>query len=466
MSVISDQRVSITTNTWTSIQNINYMVVTAHFMDYEWKLHKGIINFIKITSHKGDDIGRCLDACLNSWGIKKVFSITVDNASANDRAVEYMAKRFKSLNTLMLEGKYLHMRCACHILNLVVKDGLKELSSSIEGIRNCVKYIHSSPSRLDKFRDFAILESMDNMANIPLDVATRWNATYKMLDGAFKYKNVFARMADENAPFVAYFNELEKDGKKTLVKRVGPPTESDWENAQAFVHFLKKFYETTLKLSATKTCTSNIMFTELVGLQVEIERKIKDEGNETLQKVASLMKLKWDKYWGTFEGVNKLVFIGNVLDPRWKLALLKISFRNLGAEPSKVETIGDEVKSALLTLYNEYKGVGNLGPLQTLDEGDEEGLEDELDGDDAHSQMLREMLLQRKEEQQMEISNEVDNTLPIHLKTQGTKALTFWIGGKGINQDIQLHKHQSFPRLPRTYLQSLHLRLLVRMHLA
>ncbi|CAL9012946.1 unnamed protein product, partial [Prunus brigantina] len=144
MSVISDERVSITTDTWTSIQNINYMVVTAHFMDYEWKLHKRIINFIKITSHKGDDIGRCLDACLNSWGIKKVFSITVDNASANDGAVEYMAKRFKSLNTLMLEGKYLHMRCACHILNLVVKDGLKELSSSIEGIRNCVKYIHSS----------------------------------------------------------------------------------------------------------------------------------------------------------------------------------------------------------------------------------------------------------------------------------------------------------------------------------
>ncbi|CAL2257258.1 unnamed protein product [Prunus armeniaca] len=130
-----------------------------------------------------------------------------------------MAKRFKSLNTLMLDGKYLHMRCACHILNLVAKDGLKEFSNSIEGIRNCVKYIHSSPSRLDKFRDFAILESMDIMANIPLDVATRWNATYKMLDGAFKCENVFDRMADENAPFVAYFNELEKDGEKKKKKQ-------------------------------------------------------------------------------------------------------------------------------------------------------------------------------------------------------------------------------------------------------
>ncbi|CAL2224502.1 unnamed protein product [Prunus armeniaca] len=360
MSMISDQRVSIITDTWTSIQNINYMVVTAHFMNHEWKLHKRIINFVNIKSHKGDDIGRCLDACLNSWGIKNVFSITVDNASANDGAVKYMAKRFKSLNTLMLDNKYLHMRCACHILNLVVKDRLKELSSSIAGIRNCVKYIYSSPSRLDKFRDFTILESMKMMTNIPLDVATRWNATYKMFYDALKYKNVFTRMVDENAPFVAYFNELEKDGKKqNLMKKVGPPTESDWENTQAFVHFLKKFYETTLKLSATKTCTSNIMFTELVGLQVEIERKMKDDGGETLQKTLD----------------------GSLPYSRLACAILK---------------------------PNLQRGVGSLGPLQTLDEGDEYGLEDELDGDDAYSQMLKEMLLQRKEEQQMEISNEVD----------------------------------------------------------
>ena len=65
LSVIGDLRVSITTNTWTSIQNINYMVVTAHFLDNDWTLHKRIINFTKITSHKGEDIGRVLDGCLS-----------------------------------------------------------------------------------------------------------------------------------------------------------------------------------------------------------------------------------------------------------------------------------------------------------------------------------------------------------------------------------------------------------------
>ncbi|KAM3001275.1 hypothetical protein FF2_037587 [Malus domestica] len=50
---------------------------------------------IKITSHKGDDIGRCLKGCLNDWGIDKVFSITIDNASANDTAIAYIKRRLK-----------------------------------------------------------------------------------------------------------------------------------------------------------------------------------------------------------------------------------------------------------------------------------------------------------------------------------------------------------------------------------
>ena len=33
-------RISITTDSWTSIQRINYMCVTAHFIDTEWKLQK------------------------------------------------------------------------------------------------------------------------------------------------------------------------------------------------------------------------------------------------------------------------------------------------------------------------------------------------------------------------------------------------------------------------------------------
>ena len=40
MNHCQSQRVSITTDTWTSIQRINYMCITAHYIDAEWKLQK------------------------------------------------------------------------------------------------------------------------------------------------------------------------------------------------------------------------------------------------------------------------------------------------------------------------------------------------------------------------------------------------------------------------------------------
>ena len=48
-----------------SLQRINYMVITTHFVDNDWKLHKKILNFCAISTHKGDDIalvhGKCLE---------------------------------------------------------------------------------------------------------------------------------------------------------------------------------------------------------------------------------------------------------------------------------------------------------------------------------------------------------------------------------------------------------------------
>ena len=37
---LKGQRLCLTTDTWTSIQNINYMSLTTHWIDNEWNLHK------------------------------------------------------------------------------------------------------------------------------------------------------------------------------------------------------------------------------------------------------------------------------------------------------------------------------------------------------------------------------------------------------------------------------------------
>lgn len=43
------------------------------------------------------------------------------------------------------------MRCAAHIINLVVRDGLKDVDTSVSAIRNGICYVRSSTERLKAF---------------------------------------------------------------------------------------------------------------------------------------------------------------------------------------------------------------------------------------------------------------------------------------------------------------------------
>ena len=61
---LKGRRVCLTTDTWTSIQNLCYMSLTGHFIDDDWKLHKRILNFCQVEDHKGETIGRKIKMCL------------------------------------------------------------------------------------------------------------------------------------------------------------------------------------------------------------------------------------------------------------------------------------------------------------------------------------------------------------------------------------------------------------------
>ena len=253
-NLISGQRVSLTTDIWTSIHNNSYMVVTAHFIDSHWHLHRRILSFTPILNHKGDTIEKQLEDCLLDWNIDKVFCVTVDNASANDVALSHLKKRLKSRreDSLVLNGEYMHVRCCAHILNLIVTDGLKDLNDSVISIRNAIKYVRSSGSRLQAFKYYVEREKIEYKGSVVLDVSTRWNSTYLMLTTTLKFQKAFDLMADDDHLYGSYFLE-EENGKR----RQRPPVSSDWENAEHFMLFLQSFYEATLKFSASLSVTSH-----------------------------------------------------------------------------------------------------------------------------------------------------------------------------------------------------------------
>ena len=178
------------TDTWTSVQNTNYMVLTAHFIDYDWKMHKRVLNFCVIPNHQGNTIGDLIESCLLQWGIEKVLTITVDNASANKVAIDWVRYKMNKWNNpqAVLGGKYLHERCCAHITNLIVSSGLRKLQKSGLAIRNVVRYVRSSPHRLDYFKTSIEKKKLTYKDLVCMDVSTRWNSTYMMLDAALKFK--------------------------------------------------------------------------------------------------------------------------------------------------------------------------------------------------------------------------------------------------------------------------------------
>ncbi|KAH9762815.1 hypothetical protein KPL70_000946 [Citrus sinensis] len=188
------QRVSLTTDIWTSVQNMSYMVIISHFIDSDWCLHRKIISFSIMEDHKGKSIGKKIEACLLEWGIERVCAIIVDNASGNDVAIDYVKNQmlmWKNVDALVLRGDYMHVCCCAHILNLIVTGELKELHASVAGIRNVVK----------------------------------WNSTYLMLMTALKFREAFERMAEVDKPYESYLRE-EENGKKRWNSSPPLPSES------------------------------------------------------------------------------------------------------------------------------------------------------------------------------------------------------------------------------------------------
>ncbi|XP_062224635.1 zinc finger BED domain-containing protein RICESLEEPER 2-like [Phragmites australis] len=161
--------------------------------------HK-VISFFQVKGYKGDDIGKNLHRCLVEWGLDKVMTLTINNA--------YLKKQLNNAKTIILGGKFLHMRCAAHIVNLIVQDGLKEVDASVKCVRGAIRYIKNGASRLIKFKEFAEEEKVDNKVFLNLNICTRWNSTYLMLKAAITYEKVFARYLDED-PYYAI--DLDED---------------------------------------------------------------------------------------------------------------------------------------------------------------------------------------------------------------------------------------------------------------
>ncbi|GAU23634.1 hypothetical protein TSUD_386230 [Trifolium subterraneum] len=266
-----------------------------------------ILNFCPIVDHKGFTIGKKIEKCLEEWLIGKVFTVTVDNASSNDVAITYLKNTISDWNSHPLKGEYMHVRCCAHILNLVVQDGLKDYHSSIRKIRNAVNNVRKSSGRLERFKTCIKEARIQEKSIVKLDVSTRWNSTYIMLESALKFQKAFKKLSEKCADFV-----LMQDGC---------PNNVDWDNARCFVNFLKIFFDITNKVSGSTFVTSSQYFNEHVMILTTFKGWIELKSSDNLLgKMAEDMKAKYEKYWGDVKKMNMLIFVAVALDPRHKMS--------------------------------------------------------------------------------------------------------------------------------------------------
>lgn len=337
------QRVCLTIDTWTSSQNLCYMCLTVHFIDNEWKMHKKVLNFSQVTSHSGETMAKTMEQCLNGWGLNRVLSLTVDNASFSDVEILHLKNKLVSWNSLVLNGDFIHMHCCPHVLNLIVEEVLEEIGDSIMRIRAAVWYIRSSPLRFSRFKACVEQQNIECKGFVCLDFETRWNTIYLMLEDALKHQKTFEKLETKDHQYV-----------DELTKEKGVPTCEDWEIVRSILPFLKLFYDATLRISSSTCVTSNMYMFEVLGIGMTIKQMCNSR-DERIRLMAKNMKKKYDKYWGNPNNLNMLLLIALVLDPRHKVKFVNwCANQNYNGEEATY--LVDKLKSCLNSLFEEYNG--------------------------------------------------------------------------------------------------------------
>ncbi|KAJ3455467.1 hypothetical protein MRS44_016949 [Fusarium solani] len=101
----------------TSRKNFSFLGINANFIDCDWRHQKLLLSLNPVSSrHCGNNLADEVADTLSFWKIEKQIGyFTLDNASNNDTAMEFLGKEFD------FDDKERRLRCAPHIVHRVVR---------------------------------------------------------------------------------------------------------------------------------------------------------------------------------------------------------------------------------------------------------------------------------------------------------------------------------------------------------
>ncbi|XP_050909853.1 zinc finger BED domain-containing protein RICESLEEPER 2-like [Lathyrus oleraceus] len=226
------------------------------------------------------------------------------------------------------------MRCVAHILNLVVNEGLKDKHLSITSVRDVVRFVKSSPQRATKFKECIEFARITCKRLVCLDVSTCWNATYLMLEAVEKFQAGFDKL------------EYEESSYRELFGKGSPHSSDDWDIVRAFL---------TNVFSTSQSVSLHSAFHQVPAIYCELKQATMNL-NGVSASVGGDMMEKYNRYLGCVTKMNKLIYFGIILYPRYKLSYIEWTFKDMYGVGS-VFAIGliKSIKESLQKSYDWYK---------------------------------------------------------------------------------------------------------------
>ncbi|PHT49840.1 hypothetical protein CQW23_09587 [Capsicum baccatum] len=158
-----------------------------------------------------------------------------------------------------------------------MQDGLKEIDNSVKRVRQDVKYVKQSAERVKKFKECCQSQLITCKKSLFLDVPTRWNSTYLMLETAQYFELAFERYSFYDNYFLDYL----RTSSCEYGTKAGAFVSEDWENLRTLISaitvsdivsmMLVLFFATPLVLVGVVVLVSGVVVVDSKLIEPEAE---------------------------------------------------------------------------------------------------------------------------------------------------------------------------------------------------
>lgn len=310
------QYITITTDSWTSLSNENYISITAHFITRDWQLISCLLSCFHYSErHTSANLYEQIQNIAREWGIiEKIVVAVTDNAFNITGAVKL--------------SPWAHVPCFAHSLNLIVQEALKEIRNIRAKVKACVEYFHRSSQANAK-----LLSSQNRIKPdcVPLklknDVSTRWNSTFYMFER---------------------FLELQEAVTGTIGSLHNPVamlSAEEWAILREICNVLRPFEEITNEMSSEKSVTLSKKIIMIRGLKSVVEKYKKEAHSNVCKRLADCILASIKKRFGE-DGreLDAICARSSFLDPRFKLKAFSLK--------DAITKVNEELQGEAVELIN------------------------------------------------------------------------------------------------------------------